>query len=176
MTLARFKNPVFRLFTLAVILVVFFCKTLGAQPFIPKRGSMQVHAVQELAFGSFVTGSTGGTVVVSPEGNRSVTGTVIGLALSPVSSAVFEVEIAGRHWIHFNFPESAQLTRTGGSESMTITNFTSDKPENRFRTDPGPPKTYPVKVGATLNVQNSTINPQGDYTGTFTVTVTFIRE
>lgn len=160
------NSNVFRLLSLIVFIMVIMGNSLKAQ--------IEVTANQELAFGSFVTGSTGGTVVISPEGNRSVTGTVTGLAFSPVSAAVFEVSVKGnKRFIHFQFQEPAQLIRSGGSESMTVTNFTSDKPGNSFVTTSGS-ETYTVNVGATLNVQNSTVNPPGDYNGTFSVT--FIRE
>ena len=161
-----YKNPVFRFLVLLLSIMLSWGNPLLAQ--------MQVTVDRDLAFGSFATGSTGGTVVVSPEGNRSVTGTIIGLEITPVFSAGFGVRIGGRHTIRIVFPPSAQLNRTGGNGSMTITNFTSDRPGNIISTRPGPPMTYTVNVGATLNVQNSTVNPGGDYTGTFTVT--FINE
>jgi hypothetical protein len=159
-------NSVFRNLVLIIPLMFFLGNPLWTQG--------QISTDRDLAFGSFATGSTGGTVVVSPEGNRSVTGTIIPLETTPVFSAGFGYRIGGRHTIRIVFPQSAQLNRTGGNGSMTITNFTSDRPGNIISTRPGPPMTYTVNVGATLNVQNSTVNPGGDYTGTFTVT--FINE
>jgi hypothetical protein len=147
---------------------------LQAQSPFPPPSQLQVFANQELAFGSFFTGSSGGTGTISPSGTRSVTGTVVNLALSPGSAAIFDLRLVPGRIVHIVFPASAQLTRIGGGETMTITNFTSDKPGNSFVTAASHPFINPVQVGATLNVQNSSVNPSGDYTGSFNVT--FIQE
>ncbi|MGC9354126.1 MAG: DUF4402 domain-containing protein [Mariniphaga sp.] len=157
-----------------VALFSLFCHQLQAQSPFPPPSQLQVYANQELAFGSFFTGTSGGTVTISPTGTRSVTGTVVGLALSSGSAAIFDLRLIPGRIVHIVFPVSAQLTRIGGGETMTITNFISDKPGNSFVTTASHPFINPVQIGATLNVQNSTVNPPGDYTGTFTVT--FIQE
>jgi acyl dehydratase len=71
-------------------------------------------------------------------------------------------------------PTDATLTHTEGKGKMTVINFTSDKPGNSFITTTGNPFINPVYIGATLKVQSSTVNPPGNYRGTFTVT--FVRE
>jgi hypothetical protein len=136
------------------------------------KKDIEVRVLTDLAFGSFVTGSTGGTVVISPGGSRSVTAPVIGLALSQVSSAEFEITTQGKPTIQFNIDEPAYLYRSGGSESIMITNFTTDKTSPFSATGGNKPDI--VRVGATLHVQNSALNPPGNYTGTFSVT--FIRD
>jgi len=136
------------------------------------KKDIELRVLSDLAFGSFVTGFTGGTVVISPEGSRSVTAPVIGLALSPVSSAEFEITTQGKPVIQFNISEPAYLYRSGGSESIMISNFTTNKPSPFVATGGNKPDI--VRVGATLNVQSSAINPPGNYTGTFSVT--FIRD
>lgn len=165
-----------RVYFLALFAAVFslFCGQLQAQSPFPPPSQLQVYANQELAFGSFFTGSSGGTVTISPSGSRSVTGTVVDLALIPGSAAVFDLRLTQGRMVHITFPPSAQLTRIGGGETMEITNFTSDKPGNSFVTTASHPFINPVQVGATLNVQSSSANPPGDYTGTFTVT--FMQE
>ncbi len=163
----RFNHPASGLFVLAVIIMVFCWNPLRAQP-------LEVERIQHMDFGTFATGSSGGTVVISPEGNRSVTGTVVGLDASNISSAKFLFTVSGNRIVSLIFPEQTQLTRSAGG-SMTITNFTSDMPGNQFQTYP-PLKTYYVNVGATLNVQNSTVNPGGRYTGEIYFTATFIKE
>ena len=133
------------------------------------KKDIEVRVLSDLAFGSFVTGTSGGTVTITPQGDRTVTAPVIGLALSPVSSAEFEIISQGRPWIQFIINEPAILYRSGGGGSIEITNFTTDKSSNPFRATGGNnPDIF--RVGATLNVQNTTINPPGNYAGTFTVT------
>jgi hypothetical protein len=157
---------------LFLLISIFFhlCILVNGQN--PKK-DIEVRVLSDLAFGSFVTGATNGTVIISPQGNRSVTGTVIGLNLSPTSAAEFEITTQGRPWLRFNFTEPAYLYRSGGSESIRITNFITDMPTNPFRSTGGNNPDI-IRVGATLNVQNSPLNPPGNYIGTFTVT--FIEE
>jgi hypothetical protein len=164
----------FLFLALLVSVLSLFCGKLHAQSPFPPPSQLQVYANQELAFGSFFTGSSGGTVTISPTGSRSVTGTVIDMALIPGSAAIFDLRLVPGRVVHIAFPPSAQLIRNGGGETMTITDFTSDKPGNNFVTTANHPFINPVQVGATLNVQSSAANPSGDYTGTFTVT--FMQE
>jgi hypothetical protein len=133
------------------------------------KKDIEVRVLSDLAFGSFVTGATDGTVTVSPQGDRTVTAPVIGLALSPVSSAEFEITTQGRPWIQFNINVPAFLYRFGGGESIEITDFKTDKLSNTFRATGGNSPDI-IRVGATLNVKNSALNPPGSYAGTFTVT------
>ncbi len=178
MKISRRKHPAWRLFALAVIIMIFSCNPAKAQ-------LITATSIQELAFGSFAIGGTGGTIEISPSGNRSVSGTVIGLANSPVSAAVFNVTVKGagqgqgqgqgnnnQRIVQINFTEPAELMHSGGVHSMTISNFTSE-PANNFIATEGN-NIYQVNVGATLNVQDINANPAGNYSGFFTVT--FIRE
>lgn len=135
---------------------------------------LEVYLLQDLSFGSFFTGSSGGTVVITPEDNRIVSGSVITLPLSPGTPAIFEVRLVPNRMVHISFPSSVTLRRVGGSQDMTVTGFTSDKPGNFFVTQSGSPFLNPVRVGATLNVGNAGNNPPGNYTGSFPVT--FVEE
>lgn len=165
-----------RIFSVMPFLMAFFIQLhahqLHAQVLLSSSGNLEVSLVQDLSFGSFFTGSSGGTVVITPEGNRTVTGTVIALPFSPGAQAIFEVTLVPNRMVHIAFPSSVTLRRIGGSEGMTVTGFTSDKPGNSFVTKGGHPFINPVRVGATLNVHNA--DPAGNYTGCFTVT--FIEE
>ncbi|MFA7489520.1 MAG: DUF4402 domain-containing protein [Mariniphaga sp.] len=145
----------------------------GQSP-MPPPNRLQVYATQELSFGSFSTGSSGGTVIISPTGNRSVTGTVIEFMLSVGNSAIFEVRLIQGRMVHILLPTQATLTRVGSGEIMTITDFTTDKPGNGFVTTAAHPFFNTVTVGATLHVGNISSNPPGNYSGTFPVT--FIQE
>lgn len=157
-----------------VAFVSLFSHQLQAQSPFPPPSQLQVYSTQELGFGAFFTGSSGGAVIISPEGSRSVTGTVTGLALDNGSAAVFDLRLIPGRVVHIVLPASAQLTHTGSGETMTISNFTTDKPGNQFVTNAAHPFINPVQIGATLNVQSSAANPPGDYTGSFNIT--FIQE
>ena len=147
--------------------------TFAQQPFPPPL-QLQVFTIQGLGFGSFFAGGTGGTIQINPSGGRTTTGTVIGLPADPGMQAIFNVRLIPGRLVHINLSNSATLYRSGGSESLTVTNFTSDKPGNIFITSGGQPFINPVQVGATLNVGNISTNPAGVYSGSFSVT--FIQE
>ncbi|MBN2634993.1 MAG: DUF4402 domain-containing protein [Prolixibacteraceae bacterium] len=168
-----FMNRFCRYFIIVVPIMFFVNPVFGQSPF-PPPNRLHVVAAQELGFGSFYTGQSGGTVIISPEGYRSTTGTVTGLALSTGSPAVFDVRLVPGRVVHISFPSSATLTRSGSGETMLISSFTSDKQNNYFVTTSGNPFINPVKVGATLHVGSISANPAGDYVGNFTVT--FIQE
>ncbi|QGY46010.1 DUF4402 domain-containing protein [Maribellus comscasis] len=163
----------YKAFILVVAFLIFSENSLGQSPF-PPPNQLQVFAAQELSFGSFYTGASGGEVIVSPEGNCMTNGSVMELALSPATPAVFDVRLIPGRIVHVSFPASAMLTRVGSSESMVISGFTSDKQGNYFVTTSAHPFINPVKVGATLHVGSEAANPSGDYVGSFSVT--FIQE
>lgn len=162
---------------ISIMLVVFGIvvsnSTFAQQPFPPPL-QLQVFTLQGIGFGSFFTGGTGGTIQISPSGGRTTTGSVVGLPAEPGMQAIFNVRLIPGRLVHINLSSSAILYRSGGSESLTVTNFISDKPGNTFVTTGGQPFINPVQIGATLNVGNISVNPAGEYSGSFSVT--FIQE
>lgn len=148
-------------------------RSSAQQPFPPPL-QLQVFTVQGLGFGSFYTGASGGTVQISPTGARSTSGSVIGLHSDPGMQAIFTIRLVPGRLVHISMSNSAILYRSGGSETMTINNFVSDKPGNYFVTSGGQPFLNSVQIGATLQVGSLSTNPAGEYTGIFNVT--FIQE
>jgi hypothetical protein len=140
----------------------------------PPPNQLQAFNIQGLSFGSFYVGSTGGTVVISPTGVRTTTGTVLGLMADHGMPAIFNVQLLPGRMVHIQFGGTATLARMGGSETITISYFTSDKSGDSFVTSSGHPFINPVLVGATLNVGTTSANPAGDYHGVFSVT--FLQE
>ena len=71
--------------------------------------------------------------------------------------------------VHIRIPTSPiTLTRVGGGGTMTVSNWTLDGSANR---KVPLSSTFSFAVGATLNV--AAAQPEGDYTGTFNVTVQY---
>jgi hypothetical protein len=131
-----------------------------------------VEVVQDLSFGSFYVGANGGTITITPEGTRTTTGTIVPLATSTETPAIFEVRsltLFPRR-VHIVFPASVYLTRSGGSERIVVNNFKSDKPSGFWSSLF---LTQRVNVGATLTVQGLSSNPPGNYAGTFSVTFAY---
>ncbi|HOT65283.1 MAG TPA: DUF4402 domain-containing protein, partial [Dysgonamonadaceae bacterium] len=88
---------------LCILSCFFTCKVYAQQ-----SAELQVYVVQGLSFGTFVPGPMGGTVTISPDGNRTVSGTIIPLAGSNGSCAIIEIEAPPNRLIHIEFPKSIQ--------------------------------------------------------------------
>ncbi len=164
------SNLVFSL--VAVFFLCFASEVQGQQTPFPPPNQLQVYGMQELNFGSFTTGSGGGTVVISPEGFRTSTGTVL-LMGGFFNQAIFEVKLIPGRLVSIILGPQIQLTRVGGGGSMNMQVGPTDKGTS-FVTTGGHPFITRVNVGGTLFVGNEANNPSGNYEGQFSVT--FIQE
>ena len=132
-------------------------------------GAIYVYTYQNLKFGAFTQGASGGTVVIGADGSRSVTGTVVALNLGVTYfQAIFEVEAAPSSLISITNGADATLTGSNGG-SITLHIGSSD-PGSPFNTTVSPPSTTTVNIGGTLTVGNTAAAPPGAYSGTFSVT------
>jgi hypothetical protein len=113
----------------------------------------------DLNFGTFIPGTSAGTVVVSPAGARTQTSPVV-LAGGTVAAAAFTISGTGTDGFTITLPDSHTITRTNGAETMTVNTFTST-PSGTGTLVAG---TKVVTVGATLQVGTITTNPAGLYT------------
>lgn len=158
------------------LIAVFFLLTgeyaFGQHTPFPPPNQLQVYGMQELSFGSFSTGSGGGTVVISPVGFRSSTGTVI-LMGGMFNQAIFEVKLIPGRLVNIILGPQIQLTRIGGGGNMNMQIGPTDRGTS-FVTTGGHPFINRVNVGGTLYVGNTAANPAGNYEGQFSVT--FIQE
>lgn len=132
-------------------------------------GAIYVYTYQNLKFGAFTQGASGGTVVIGTNGTRSVTGTVVALNLGiTYFQAIFEVEAAPGSLISITNGADATLTGSNGG-SITLQIGSSD-PGSPFNTTVSPPSTTTVNIGGTITVGNAAAAPPGAYSGTFSVT------
>ena len=129
-------------------------------------GALTIYTVQNLSFGAFSTGGSGGSVIVSNTGSRSVTGNVVGLNMGvQYYQAIFDIDgPQGSIVSVINGPDVTLSGSNGGSMNMHISS--SDPPSPFILTVAQPART-PVSFGGTLTVGNSTANPPGNYSGTF---------
>lgn len=128
--------------------------------------------MQELSFGSFSTGASGGTVLINPSGFRSSTGSVILLG-GGFYPAIFDIRLVPGRMVQIVLGLSAQLERLGGGGSMTMQIGPTDKGSS-FVTSGGHPFRNPVAIGGILYVGSDAANPPGEYQGFFYVS--FIQE
>lgn len=122
----------------------------------------------DLDFGTIIV-TAAGTAVLDPlSGSLTTTGAVAksGTAAHP---ALFTSTGSKNAIVHIRLPQNPiTVTRVGGTETMTVGNWTLDGPTNRripLNT------TFDFAVGATLTVGAN--QAEGAYTGTFTITVQY---
>ena len=128
----------------------------------------------DLNFGEVAANGVAGTVVMSPTGSRSSTdGATLGSAVG-ASAASFTVSGNPSAAYTIMLPGTITLNlvvkNAGGPTSMDVDNFTST-PTVADGGTIGGGGTQTLNVGATLNVQ--AFQTQGDYSGSFEVTVAY---
>jgi len=122
-------------------------------------------APSTLAFGRAVVTSEG-TVVVSPEGDRTSTG---GVTLIGGSASATSFTVTGDVDRAYSITLSDPATLSSGSGSMTVDTFTFSPTSSSWNLGAGGSQT--VHVGATLHVGGS--QAQASYTGTYSITVAY---
>lgn len=132
-------------------------------------GGLYVYTIQNLAFGAFYHGNTGGSVIIESDGSRSTTGDLVALNLGiSYFNAIFEIEAPpGTIVSILNGPDATLTGSNGGSMSLSIG---TSSPAAPFSTVLAPPSRTQVNIGGTLTVGNNAASPPGNYTGTFYIT------
>ena len=155
----------------AILILVFICFSANAQEDPPRP--LKVTTFQNLSFGAFIQGNTGGQVIIDPQGNRSFTGDLIPVYLGyQYYPAIFETEaIPGSIITILNGPNITLAGNHGGT--LTLQLGASIPPSPYINTTNYPYKTQ-VRIGGTLIVGTMLNNPSGDYIGYFSVT--FIQQ
>lgn len=123
----------------------------------------------DMNFGNIAVIATGGTVVLTPAGARSVTGDVtLPATAGTVSAASFTVTGTANFTYSITLPAAA-LTISNGTHNLTVDTWTSDPTPTGTLDGTG---AQTLNVGATLNVAGG--ESSGAYTGgPFTVTVNY---
>ena len=139
----------------------------------PRPISVFVNPAQGLIFGAFYQGVAGGTVIIYPDGSRSVTGDLVQANMGiPFSPAIFEVDAnPGTVIAIMNGPDVTLSGSNGGILSLRIGNASIGSQSNisQFITTVTPPSRTEIRIGGTLTAGNSLSNPAGSYSGTFSV-------
>lgn len=124
--------------------------------------------VEDMEFGG-LTVTAGGTAVMNPATNTmTTTGGVIAMS-GTRHAALFAGAASGGAVVNIKIPKNPiNLTRVGGTETMTLSNFTMDGPTKRTMAKSG---SFQFRVGGTLTVAANQV--PGDYVGTFDVTAQY---
>ena len=124
----------------------------------------------DLSFGAFYHGAVGGTVTINPDDSRSAIGDIVLLGMGySFSSALYEILANPGTIISVLNGDDATLTGDNGG-TLTLQIGDSDPASPFVTTVPYGVITY-LNVGGTLIVGNSGVNPPGNYTGTFDITL-----
>lgn len=123
-----------------------------------------------LSFGKFVPGE-GGTITVTPSGERSASGAVLPLISSAGSAGEFIISDADPAFANqaytITLPADGTVVLNGTNGSMPVNGFTSS-PSDTGTLSGG---TQAIKIGATLTV--SANQPAGAYSGSFSVMINY---
>lgn len=132
-------------------------------------GAIIVYTVQNISFGAFTGGNSGGTVIISTSGTRSVTGDVVALNLgTSYFQSIFEIDAPQGTIISITNGPNVLLTGSnGGTMTMLIG---ASNPASPLITTVIQPLRTAVNIGGTLTVGNAAANPPGAYNGTFYIT------
>lgn len=166
------ENIVFyRIRFLTLLTVIFFLaasqETKAQEP--PPR-PITITKTQDLSFGTFYQGGTGGTVTIFWNGTRSPGGSVVLFGVGG-SNAVFEIVANPGTVISFLKPTS---TLSDGSGHLLSLQIDSTNPSTPFVTTNNYPTPTMVSVGGILTIGTPLANPPGNYSGTFDIT--FVQE
>jgi hypothetical protein len=153
------------------LLLFAFSMELSAQE--PPPRPVEVTVSQNLGFGAFAQGPSGGTVIINPIGARSSTGDIILLNLGYSFSAALFRLVANPGTV-ISILNGSDITLGGSNGGSMILHIGASVPASPFVISSTPPDYTVLNIGGTLSVGNSAANPPGSYNGVFYIT--FIQE
>lgn len=129
---------------------------------------LTIQKLQDLDFGT-VAVTAAGTAVIDPVANSiSTTGGLFAAGGTP-HAALFRGAASQNSVVNIKLPKQPiTLTRVGGTQTVTVSNFTMDGPSKRQMAQAA---TFDIRVGATLTVPAG--QAAGQYIGTFDVTAQY---
>lgn len=166
-----------KLFLSVLVIIGFsaisFAQTATATASGTIKAGMTIANSSDMNFGIIIGNAvSGGTVAIDPAtSNRNITGSLL-LAGGTVSTADFTLTGTLNAPYAITLPTgNYTVTRALGTETMIINGFSCDAPSGLLA---GTTKT--IKVGATLTVGTTTVNPAGVYTNSTGFTVTAVYQ
>jgi hypothetical protein len=129
---------------------------------------MTLVKTDDLDFGSLIPSGSAGTVVINASTDvRTTTGGVSVAGGTPAAARFTGTGVLNLA-AFITLPTSITLTRTGGTQTMTVGSITTNGSTTRLFTG----AVVDVRVGGTLSVAAN--QAAGDYVGTFSVTVVYL--
>jgi hypothetical protein len=159
-------------FTLQFIVMIIMLScglNAHAQQPPPRPISVTFNPGLGLRFGAFFQSTSGGTVIISPSGIRTSTGTVV-LADMGYAYGAANFQILANPGTVISILNGPDVTLTGSSGGSLTLHIGTSSPAAPFVTTVSPPSQTSVNIGGTLTVGSPVANPSGSYVGTFYVT------
>jgi len=166
-----------RYLTLAALLLFFTGQARSqavatGQAFAEVIEALTATETAQLNFGKFSPETSGGQVIISPDGLRSAQGSVMlsggffqpgSFTITGAPDATFSIQLPS---------QPAQLVHQGSNKIMTVDNWQSNPPAGSGTGTLNGGQEI-VAIGATLQVGPQQDNPVGMYTGTFSLTFAY---
>ncbi|WP_372639772.1 DUF4402 domain-containing protein [Ancylomarina sp.] len=168
MTVAFKRNCLLKCICTGLFILLSHWVLVAQEPSVP----LSVVTLQDISFGAFFQGISGGTVTVSPDGTRLVNGDIIKANISGFSyyPAIYEVEADPGTLISIiKGSDTSMAGSNGGSISLQVGDS-----DTSFPIIVPPSGHIQVSMGGILTVENSQDKPSGNYNGS--LNVTFIQE
>jgi hypothetical protein len=151
-----------------IFYLLVFSIELSAQE--PPPRPVEVTVSQNLGFGAFAHGLSGGIVIINPAGLRSATGDIILLNLGYTFSSALYRLVANPGTV-ISILNGSDITLIGSNGGSMLLHIGASNPVSPFVISTSPPNYTEMKVGGTLTVGNSAANPPGAYNGVFYITL-----
>ena len=151
-------------------MIFVFCTSFSyAQPALPQR-TLIVTPTQAIQFGTFCVSGSGGTVTVGWDGNRTSSGNIVLLSMSPTAQpAIFEIKLCQGRNVNITFAATTSLTGSAGGSTTLEIGPTEKGPNGcSFSTNNDCNFITPLRVGGTLHIPGAISS--GTYTGSFNIT------
>jgi len=135
------------------------------------KNSITAIQTQEINFGTYcVTGTSGGTITVGWDGNRTSTGDIVLMSMSPIAqSAIFEIKTCQGNNVSITYASTTTINGSNGG-SLVLDIGPTEKGINGsiFSIKSDCNRNTQLRVGGTLHIP-STATP-GNYSGRFDIT------
>ena len=125
-----------------------------------------VTEIQQLSFGQFSPLANGGNITISPQGGRTVDGSII-VTENPVHQGIFSVSGTQNNKLNVLMPNNPiYIYHSNGVNYMYLDNWKVDMPNGGYSESN---KNFIVNIGSTLHVAPIESNPIGLYRGSYPV-------
>lgn len=166
----RTGGKIMNSFVMWSILFLLTTIMVQAQEKPPRPLTVTVSLSQNLSFGAFYHGNVGGSVIIYSDGIRSSTGDVVLLTMGyPFSAGLYDI-VANPGTI-VSILKGPDAILTGSNGGSMLLHLGDTNPSSPFIITTTPPASTQLRIGGTLTVGNSLMNPPGNYGGTFDVTL-----